>query len=309
MLSFDETPNILNPRNGWLYNSNNWPWSAAGVASPRRDAYPRYVETGVEETPRGYHALRVLSATKDFTLRSLTAAAFDSYLPAFERLIPRLLDAYDRAPATDTLKSRLAEEIATLRGWDYRWGASSIPTSLAVYWGQSVTLHVATEALAAHMSAQTYAAERATPGEILGAMAAASDSLTATFGSWKTPWGEINRFQRFNDDILSRFNDHQPSIPVPFTSGIWGSLASFGAPLSAGNRRRYGTSGNSFVAVVEFGDSLRAMAVTAGGESGHPDSPHFNDQAERYASGNLRDVYFYRAQLKGHTERQYHPGE
>ena len=35
--------------------------------------------------------------------------------------------------------------------------------------------------------------------------------------------------------------------------------------------------------------------------------PHFNDQAERYATGNLREVYFYRDQLKGHTEREYHP--
>jgi acyl-homoserine-lactone acylase len=72
----------------------------------------------------------------------------------------------------------------------------------------------------------------------------------------------------------------------------------------------YGTYGNSFVAMVEFGkDSVRARAVTAGGESGDRRSRHFNDQAERYASGNLRPVYFYPGQLRGHTERTYHPGE
>jgi len=60
---------------------------------------------------------------------------------------------------------------------------------------------------------------------------------------------------------------------------------------------------------VEFGDTLRAVAVTAGGESGHPDSPHFSDQAERFVSGRLRDVYFHPWQLRGHTERVYHPGE
>ena len=88
-----------------------------------------------------------------------------------------------------------------------------------------------------------------------------------------------------------------------------GSLASFGARTYKGTKKMYGTSGNSFVAVVEFGDSVRARAVTAGGESGNPASPHFNDQAERYSTGNLRDVYFYRSQLKGHTEREYHPGQ
>jgi acyl-homoserine-lactone acylase len=309
VLSFDESPNVVNPRNGWVYNSNNWPWSAAGPASPRREAFPRYVETGVEETPRGWHALRVLSGAKDVTMESLTAAAFDSFLPAFERLIPPLVQAWDRAPASDALKARLAEQVAMLRGWDHRWGEASIPTTLAVHWGQVVVQRVAAAALAAHISAQTYVATRASPAVLLGALAAASDSLTAAFGTWKTPWGEVNRFQRWNDDILPRFDDARPSIPVPFTSGIWGSLASFGARTWPGTRKLYGTSGNSFVAVVEFGDSVRAMAVTAGGESGHPDSPHFNDQAERYASGSLRPVYFYRAQLVGHTEREYHPGE
>jgi len=62
------------------------------------------------------------------------------------------------------------------------------------------------------------------------------------------------------------------------------------------------------VAVVEFGDSVRARAVTAGGESGDPRSPHFDDEAVRYTTGNLRVVYFYPSQLTGHTERTYHPG-
>jgi acyl-homoserine-lactone acylase len=61
--------------------------------------------------------------------------------------------------------------------------------------------------------------------------------------------------------------------------------------------------------VVEFGDKVRARAVSAGGESGHLDAKHFNDQAERYATGNLREVYFYPEQLTGHTERTYQPGK
>ncbi|HET7250475.1 MAG TPA: penicillin acylase family protein, partial [Gemmatimonadales bacterium] len=125
---------------------------------------------------------------------------------------------------------------------------------------------------------------------------------------WRTPWGDINRFQRLDDSIASHFDDARPSTPIPFTSSIWGSLAAFGARPYPNTKKWYGTSGNSFLAVVEFGDSVRARAVTAGGESGQPGSPHFNDEAERYATGNLRDVYFYRSQLRGHTEREYHPG-
>jgi acyl-homoserine lactone acylase PvdQ len=144
--------------------------------------------------------------------------------------------------------------------------------------------------------------------QLLQALAAASDRLQADFGTWKTPWGEINRFQRLTGDIVQPFNDAAPSIPVGFPSAQLGSLASFGARPYPGTKKWYGTSGNSFVAVVEFGDKVRAKAVTAGGESGHPSSPHFSDEAKRYATGDLREVYFYRAQLKGHTEREYHPG-
>jgi acyl-homoserine-lactone acylase len=309
LLTVDETPHLLNPPNGWLYNSNNWPWSAAGHYSPKRSDYARYVETGTEESPRGLHALRVLTGKRDFTMQSLTAAAFDSYLPEFAILIPTLLRAYDGLPASDPLKAKLAEQVRLLRRWDFRWSVSSVPTSLAVFWGTELWRRLSRVARQAGVTTYHYLASGATPRARLEALAAASDSLTADFGTWRTAWGDINRFQRLSDAIDPHFDDAKPSIPVGFTSSLWGSLASFGARAYPNTRKWYGSSGNSFVAVVEFGDSVRAKAVTAGGESGDPASPHFADQAPRFTTGNLRDVYFYRSQLTGHTEREYHPGE
>jgi acyl-homoserine-lactone acylase len=305
----EDSPHVIDPPNGWIQNTNDWPYSAAGRYSPKRDKFPTYMDEA-GESPRGLHAIRVLEGRKDFTLERLREAAFDSYLTAFARLIPPLLAAYNSLPDGDSLKARLAEPVAALRGWDYRWSAGSVPTSLAVYWGEALTALVQGEGQAAGMTAYEYTATRATSGARLSALAAACDRLSRDFGTWKTPWGEINRFQRLTGDIVQPFADSAPSIPVPFTSARWGSLASFGARTYPGTKRMYGTSGNSFVAVVEFGkDSIRAKAVTAGGESGDPKSRHFDDQAERYASGRLRDMYYYPGQLQGHSERQYHPGE
>jgi acyl-homoserine-lactone acylase len=266
------------------------------------------------ESPRGLHAIRVLEGRKDFTLERLRDAAFDSYLTAFERLLPPLLAAYDSmpdpAPGGDSVKAKLAEPIAVLRAWDYRWSAGSVATSLAVYWGEALARVARSGAQAAGMRTYEYMATRTTAAERLGSLAAAAGRLTRDFGTWRTPWGEINRYQRLTGDIVQQFDDAGPSVPVPFTSSRWGSLAAFEARTYPGTRRMYGTSGNSFVAVVEFGrDSVRAKAVTAGGESGAPGSRHFGDQAERYAAGRLRDVYFYPAQLEGHTERKYRPGD
>jgi acyl-homoserine-lactone acylase len=307
--SLNEEPHVFNPASGWLYNTNNSPWSAAGANSPRQSAYPKYVERGTENA-RGLHAIKVLKDKKDFTIASLRDAAYDSYLTAFDQLLPPLFADYDRLPAGSAMKARLAEQVRVLREWDKRWAVGSVATSVAIFWADQLQRNIASAATRARLSSEEYAVRRATSTERLQALAAASDTLAANFGRWNTPWGEINRFQRLTADIVHPFNDAAPSIPVGFTSARWGSLASFGASPKPGTKKWYGTSGNSFVAIVEFGaDSVRAIAVTAGGESGHPGTPHFNDQAERYATGGLRPVYFYPNQLVGHTERTYKPGQ
>ncbi len=302
LLRVDELPQLRNPKVGWLYNANDWPWAAAGPDSPKKDAFPAYVEKG-GPSARGRHAVMVLEKKKDFALDSLIGAAYDSYLPWFEKTLPALIKAWDAAPASNPLKAKTADQIALLRKWDLRWDVDSAATSLAVFWGQAVRR-------TAERRGPQEDAVAAMPGDrLLEALAAASDKLQADFGKWQTPWGEINRFQRITGDIVHPFNDARPSIPVGFTSAQWGSLASFGARPYPQTKKWYGTSGNSFVAVVEFGPRVRAKAVSAGGESGRPGAKHFNDQAQRYATGSLRVVYFYRDQLKGHTEREYHPGE
>lgn len=303
LLSVDEAPKLLNPASGWLYNSNDSPWSAAGPSSPKKSDYPVYVDSGAESA-RGRHAVRVLQGKKDFTLDSLIAAAYDSYLTWFEKPIPALVKAWEQTPASDPLKAKTSEQIALLRAWNLRWSVASVPTSLAIFWAEDLQR----KARRAGLIAADYIAKEATAEQLLQSLAAASDKLTADFGTWKTPWGDINRFQRLTGDIVHPFTDAGPSLPVGFTSATWGSLASFGARPYKGSKKIYGTSGNSFVAVIEFGKTVRAKAVSAGGESGDPSSPHFNDQAKRYSAGDLREVYFYRSQLKGHTERTYQPG-
>lgn len=305
--SIEESPNVINPRVGWVQNTNNWPYSAAGAESPKASAYPRYFDR-VGENPRGVHAVRVLQGKKDFTLDSLREAAFDTAQPEFEVLVPALVKAWEQQPA-GPLKERLRAPVALLRGWDHRWAADSVANSVAIFWGEELWRRSSADAQKTGITVYEFMRSNATAVQKLEALAAAIDRLTGDFGRWEVPWGEINRFQRLTGDIEQRHDDAQPSIPVPFTSARWGSLASFGARPGPGTRKWYGSSGNSFVAVVEFGERVRARAVTAGGLNSVPGSKHFNDQAGRYAAGDLRDVYFYREQLNGHTEREYHPGD
>jgi len=306
--SIDESPNMFNPPNGWIQNTNNWPYSVSGPNSPKEKDYPSYMDRS-GENPRGVHAVRVLRDAKNFTKDTLRDAAFDSYQPEFENLIPGLVKAYDQLPGSSPLKTKLKAQVELLRKWDLRWAADSVANTVAIFWGEELWRRSTPEAAKAGVSVYDFMRSKATPAQRLEALAAASDQLATDFGKWDTPWGDVNRFQRLTPDIVQPFNDASPSIPVPFSSARWGSLASFGARAYKGTKKWYGTSGNSFVAAVEFGDKVSAKAVTAGGLNSDPKSKHFNDQAERYASGNLRDVYFYREQLKGHTEREYKPGQ
>ena len=304
---FAEMPKVISPSNGWVYNSNDSPWQAAGPSSPKAADFPRYMDQA-GDNPRTPHAVKVLSGHSGFTLQGLIDADFDPWLPAFSRLMPGLAAAYDALPTTDPMKAKLAAPLAALRAWDCRWSAASTETSLAVGFGEALFAKSARPAKAAGVSVFDYMAKRTTGTQKLEALAESVDRLTQDFGTWKTPWGQINRFQRINDDITQHFDDAGPSIPVPFASAQWGSLASFGAKRYPDTKKYYGSSGNSFVAVVEFGDRIHARAVSAGGESGDPASKHFDDQAQRYASGDFREVYFYPDQLVGHVERKYHPG-
>jgi len=299
----DELITVLNPPNGWIQNTNNTPFSAAGEYSPRPEDYPAYMANN-PENPRGIHAIRVLEGKTDFTLDSLIEAAYDPLLTAFEPLIPALLAATEEAPADD-----LEEPLALLAGWDYRFGVDSVETTLGVYWAQALMDATSAGAAAAGINLYEYMADNASAGQKLDALRAAVAELEADWGSWQVPWGEVNRYQRINGDIVQPFDDEQPSWPVGFASGRWGALASFGSRKYPGTRRMYGTSGNSFVAAVEFGSPLRAKAITVGGLQSDPESPHFDDQAEMYANGEFRDVLFYRDDIEANIERRYKPGD
>jgi acyl-homoserine-lactone acylase len=302
-----ETITLFNPAGGYLYNTNNWPFNSAGAYSPRRQDYPAYMWS-LPENARGAHAIRVMKDARDLTIDSLIAKAYDSYLPAFEPLVPKLVRDWEALPEADARRAQLAAQVAALRGWDLRFATDSVPTSLAVYWGQEMVRQAAPRARAADVPVLDFVTANASADERLDALARATAKLQADFGSWQTPWGEINRFQRASGDVEQHYDDSKPSYPVAFASATWGSLASFGMVAKQTTKRIYGDRGNSFVAAVEFGPRIRARSILAGGQSSDPKSPHFNDQGEMYSRGQFKDVLFYKEDIEKQLERKYHPG-
>jgi len=240
------------------------------------------------------------------TLDKLIEVAYDPYLPGFEQLIPGLIIAFDESGES---YPELAPAIEVLRDWDMKVTVDSIAMSLAHFYGMRYEKDGANPNKLNGMERLNYFGTGSPYEERLQIFAATVANIEADFGSWDTPWGEINRFQRITGDIEQPFDDDAPSLPVGMASGRWGALASFGAKSYMGTKRIYGTSGNSFVAVVEFGDKVKAKSMLAGGQSGHPDSPHFDDQAQRYVDRQFKDVAYYKEDVEKRATRTYHPGE
>ena len=301
-----DTITLLNPPNGYIFNTNNWPFSAAGASSPKRENYPAYMWTK-GENPRGIHAEEMLHDIHGVTLDSLIAAAYDGHLTAFDVLLPPLLNAYDSLPATDPKKAQLQEATGVLRAWNHRTSADSVATAVAIFWGQELVDRKGAEAREADEPVYDYLVGKLSDAERIAALSAALDKLQRDFGRWQMPWGEINRFQRLTDDIVQPFDDSKPSLPVGFASSNWGALASFDSTRPRKTKRIYGSVGNSFIAAVDFGSTIHAKALMSGGESGNPASPHFTDQALMFSQGHFRDVLFSPEEVRAHAERTYHP--
>ncbi len=302
----EDTITLLNPASGWIQNTNNWPFSAAGASSPKRENYPAYMWIK-GENPRGMHAVEVLRNIHDVTLDGLIAAGYDSHLTAFDELLPPLIKDYDELAADDPRRPVLAQAVETLRGWNRRTSADSVPTAVAVLWGQELLEHKRAQAREAGVPVYDFLVTHVTPSERLDGLIAIVARLQRDFGRWQIPWGDINRYQRLTDDIVQPFDDAKPSLPVGFAPSNWGALASFDSSYPRSTKKIYTSVGNSFVAAVEFGPSVHAKAILSGGESGDRGSPHFTDQAQMFTQGIFRDVLFYREDVAAHAERTYHP--
>lgn len=303
----EEAIQVSNPPNGWIQNCNSTPFTSALEFSPKKENYPYYMATEPENF-RGIHAIKVLTGRNGYTLDKLIATAYDPYLPAFENLIPGLVEAFDKSKNKEY--APLKPAIETLRGWDKTVSKESVAMSLAhFYLITYMQKGNRPEEEMENIKLVNYFGTGSPHEERLEIFSQTIQKLTDDFGTWNTAWGEINRFQRLTGDIKQPFDDAKPSIPVGIASGNWGALASYGARGTATTKKIYGTYGNSFVAVVEFGEKVKAKSILAGGQSGDPASPHFYDQAQRYADVQFKDVAYYKEDVEKRAKRTYHPGE
>jgi acyl-homoserine lactone acylase PvdQ len=305
--SLDEIVHVYNPKTGWIENCNSTPFTVSGESSPHKENYPPYMATEGQNF-RAINAIRLLKDANNLTVEKVVTVGYSHYLSAFEVLLPPLLKAYDDLSATDSMKQFLKEPIELLRSWDKKSSANSIASAIAIEWAY----RMAQKASPANyrfndpVGQMQSTITNTSAMEKLNLLAETLNDLQKRFGSWRIPWGEVNRYQR---NAENKFDDNKPSFPVGLAAGTWGSIPSFATTRFPNTNKRYGVSGNSFIACVEFGKKVKAKSVITGGQLFDPSSKHFIDQAEMFIKGQFKDVLFYKEDVLKHAEKKYHPGE
>lgn len=304
----EEIISLRNPASGWIQNCNSTPFTAAGESSPKRAAYAEYMGPD-GENGRAVNAVRLLSKAEKLTPAGLISIGYNTKLSAFDIILPPLLEALKSS--SNSLSREQNEAYQYLLNWDLHSNTSSVATTIAIEWASRLMAKIPraqTDREATNMIRSYTLAAALDKTVMLELFRESLEQLKKTYGDWKIAWGDINRFQRNPYSTNTGFSDTAWSIPSPLAPGAWGCLPSFNT-RSTGTKKKYGVSGNSFVAVVDFGERLKAYTITTGGASFNPNSIHFTDQAEGFVLGRFKEVFFYEEDVNKNTVRTYKPGE
>ncbi|HEV8043013.1 MAG TPA: penicillin acylase family protein [Bryobacteraceae bacterium] len=288
--SFNELPQVTNPKSGFVQNCNSTPFTTTVFGNPDPSEYPKYM-VGEQDTARARISRRILWNKDKFSFDEWAKAGFDTYVINAETEIPKLVEAFEQEhPA------KLLDPITELRNWDHVSRVSSVPMTLFLLY------HEKQYGTAVFPAAKP----KETPLESLEKVV---DTLQKTFGTWRVPYGDINRLERRQSGGEEPFSDAVNSLPIAGAPGDVGIVFNFYSRPEKDQKHRYGVAGHSFISVVDFGPQVEARSILVFGENSDPNSKHYFDQSQLYAKQEFKPAYFSLADVKSHAERTYHPGE
>ncbi len=255
----ERIPFLLNPPAGYIVNSNNLPWLATAPADDMQpEDYPGLVGVETWTTNRILRAKTLLEADDIFDDADIHRIKFDKGYDKSSRLGEAFRAAVEDARAAGTL----SEAVTLLESWDWTADGQGSADSLALIVLQDLQWKL-------------YRREAQRPGREI--LAEADAHLREHFGRLDVPYADFARLIRGTADF-----------PVQGGPETLRALM-----YKAGDDGRYaGIGGDSFMLVVKWPkDGIAPQTQTIypfGAAMGHPDSPHYSDQAEMFSKEEFK---------------------
>jgi acyl-homoserine-lactone acylase len=302
---------VIDPPSGFVQNSNGTTWFMTMPGGPNPDDYPAYFAprelTATYSFAREQRGLKMLRQNDAFTFADLYAAKFDTYVESAERVLPDLRRAARQSA------SALATDAADVLGrWDRRSERDSKGAALYFAFHSAWTnLTIAkrlqqdptfivnldffggADFFRTPWSAQhplTTPSGLADPALAVQALTIAAQQFVDAGAPLDIEWGTLARLRSGNAD--------QPGWGGGDPTGVFASMLY----LPGADGVLEGYLGETFIALVEFGDQLRARVLLGYGNSSRPDSPHNGDQVTLLSNKQMRDPWRTRDEVMQHLE-------
>jgi acyl-homoserine-lactone acylase len=285
-LRYHELPRVIDPPSGWVHNANDPPWTSTFPPALNADDYPPHL------APRGM-ALRAQRSVRMIEDDSITFDELVAYkLSTRMELADRILD--DLIAAARAHAGELARRAAdVLEAWDRSADAESRGAVLFAAWARAWTEATRGNGYATGWSEalpRTTPDGLADPAAAAGTLEAVAAQVQSKYGTLEVPWGVVYRIIAPGVDL--------PANGGPDELGIFRTTA---YQPTDGNRFR-AVGGDSYQAIIELADPVRANVLLSYGNASQPGSPHRGDQLPLYARKEFRTAWRTRAEIEANLE-------
>ena len=273
---YEDLPRVLNPESGWLQNANDPPWTTTFPEEIDADDYPSYMSPR-KMGFRAQRSARMLDEDDSISYDELVEYKFSTRMELADRLLDDLLDAASTARGQE-----IKDAVRVLERWDRTADNASRGSVLFKTWVDDMEFP-GDFALKWNEHSPTQRPDGLKDRSMaVHKLFGAAKEVKEKYGRLDVFWGAVFRLQRDSLDLPA---NGAPGDPY----GVF--RTSYFYPGK--DNKQFIVAGDTYVSVVEFGDSIRANGVLGYGNFSQPGSPHRTDQLQLYSDKKLRPILFY----------------